>query len=58
MFDIAAITFGVVGRSRARDDPALGGAGMATAGLVLGIAGLALAVLLVVFFLFGFGLTY
>jgi hypothetical protein len=41
-----AIIFGVMARNETERDPTLGGRGMATAGLVLGIVGLIAAVIL------------
>jgi hypothetical protein len=51
VLNVAAIVFATIGRRRAAADPATGGRGMATAGLVLGIAGLSLTTLFVVGFL-------
>jgi hypothetical protein len=48
---IAAIVLGISARGEIRRDPALGGEGMATAGLVLGWLGVALAVLGLLLFL-------
>jgi hypothetical protein len=54
MLHVAAIVCGTLGRRRAAADPAIGGTGMATAGLVLGIAGLAITILFgMVFFALG-----
>jgi hypothetical protein len=57
MLNIAAVVFGTIGRRRAAADPATGGSGMATAGLVLGIAGLAITILFGMVF-FALDLSY
>jgi hypothetical protein len=45
LLSVAAIVLGAIGRRRAAADPATDGMGMATVGLVLGIAGVAITIL-------------
>jgi hypothetical protein len=45
---ILAVIFGIVGRNRAKANPAIGRGGMALAGLITGVIGLGLSILFIV----------
>jgi hypothetical protein len=48
LLGIAAIVLGVMGRKRARVNPAIGRAGMALAGLILGVISTLLSLLIII----------
>jgi heme/copper-type cytochrome/quinol oxidase subunit 2 len=45
---VLAVIFGVLGRNRAKREPAVGGGGMALAGLICGIIGVIIAVAILI----------
>lgn len=55
---ILAIIFGAIANGRANDDPAVGGKGLAIAGLVLGILGLVTYLLVVLFMVLFFAAIF
>lgn len=45
---VLAIVFGIIGRNRAKENPALGRGGMALAGLITGVIGLLISIVILV----------